>query len=108
TVGGAARRLHMPRSTPASTAAGLELYRRALSTAMAAAAPRRQRAVGGGLSPSVWSAHHVPWYRCSPSTTIAAMYAAATGHTRRLATTLWYTSPGTKLGFTRPNVRSSR
>src|SRR5213079_1527923 len=107
-VGGAGAQLHGHRSTPASTATGMEMYPPAISTAMAAAAPRRQRPVGVGLSPSVWSALHVPWYRCSPSTTIAAMYAAATGHTRRLATTLWYTSPGTKLGFTRPNVRSSR
>src|SRR6059058_4038346 len=107
-VGGAGAQLHGHRSTPASTATGMEMYPPAISTAMAAAAPRRQRPVGGGLSPSVCSALHVPWYRCSPSTTIAAMYAAATGHTRRLATTLWYTSPGTKLGFTRPNVRSSR
>ena len=41
---------------PASTATGMEMYAPAISTAMAAATPRRQPAVGGRLSPRVCSA----------------------------------------------------
>src|SRR2546422_2103926 len=86
-VGGAGAQLHGHRSTPASTATGMEMYPPAISTAMAAAAPRRQRPVGGGLHPSVCSALHVPRDRCSPSTTISTLYATATGHTRTLGQT---------------------
>src|SRR3989442_14415801 len=104
----AGAQLHGHRSTPASTATGMEMYPPAISTAMAAAAPRRQRWVGGGVSPSVWSALHVPWDRGSPSTPIAPVYAAAPGHPRRPAPTLWETSPRKKLGLKRPNVRARR
>src|SRR4029077_15323781 len=62
TLGDAGAQLRDQRSTPASTATGMEMEARAISTAIAAATPRRQPSVGGRLSPSVCSALHVPWY----------------------------------------------